>query len=430
MEELAVNKTILVVDDEDDVRESVREVLRDEGYRVVDTADGTQVLELIRQERPELVLLDIWMPQVDGIGLLKEIKTQEPDLNVVMVSGHGNIHTAVTATKFGAFDFLEKPVSLEGLLLTVQRALGESSNSQARQGRAKRKTGMKRGDAAASGAPTTLIKQKTLAKSVVLSGQGLHSGVKTGLILHPMPANSGIRFTGISGEVTVPAHLDYVGSTGYATSLRTQGFAIGTVEHLLAVLSCYGIGNLLIKVHGEVPILDGSALEFCQAIEEAGIQQEDEDVAEIVIDRVYRVEAKGGESIVIEPAKEFSVHYELRYPTPVGEQQYFYHHRDGASFRDEIAPARTFGFLKDIAKLQTMGLANGGRLSNFILIDDQKIVNTELRFPDEFARHKILDILGDFYLLGRPIRGAIRARMTGHSDNIALLRKVREGLKL
>ena len=127
MEELAVNKTILVVDDEDDVRESVREVLRDEGYRVVDTADGTQVLELIRQERPELVLLDIWMPQVDGIGLLKEIKTQEPDLNVVMVSGHGNIHTAVTATKFGAFDFLEKPVSLEGLLLTVQRALGESS---------------------------------------------------------------------------------------------------------------------------------------------------------------------------------------------------------------------------------------------------------------------------------------------------------------
>ena len=131
MEELAVNKTILVVDDEDDVRESVREVLRDEGYRVVDTADGSQVLDLIRQERPELVLLDIWMPQVDGIGLLKEIKTQEPELNVVMVSGHGNIHTAVTATKFGAFDFLEKPVSLEGLLLTVQRALGESSSSAA-----------------------------------------------------------------------------------------------------------------------------------------------------------------------------------------------------------------------------------------------------------------------------------------------------------
>jgi len=431
VEELAVNKTILVVDDEDDVRESVREVLRDEGYRVVDTADGTRVLELIRQERPELVLLDIWMPQVDGIGLLKEIKTQEPELNVVMVSGHGNIHTAVTATKFGAFDFLEKPVSLDGLLLTVQRALGESATSAAQKSRAKRKTGAaKRGESVAAVAAATRIKQKTLKKSVVLSGQGLHSGVKTGLILHPLPPDSGIRFTGISGEVTVPAHLDNVGSTGYATSLRTQGFAVGTVEHLLAVLHSYGISNLLIKVQGEVPILDGSGVEFCQALEEAGIQQEDEEVAEIVIDRVYRIEAKGGESIAIEPADGFSVHYELRYPAPVGEQQYLYRHRGAESFREEIAPARTFGFLKDIAKLQTLGLANGGRLSNFILIDDERIVNTELRFADEFARHKILDILGDFYLLGRPIRGAIRARMTGHSDNIALLRKIREGMKL
>lgn len=431
MDELAVNKTILVVDDEDDVRESVREALRDEGYRVIDTRDGTQVLDLIRKERPELVLLDIWMPQVDGIGLLKEIKFQEPDLNVVMISGHGNIHTAVTATKFGAFDFLEKPVSLDGLLLTVQRALGESSNTLGQRSRAKRKTAAaKGGDAPSVGVASSNVKQRTLKKSVVLSGQGLHSGVKTGLILHPLPPNSGIRFTGISGEVTVPAHLDYVGSTGYATSLRTQGFAVGTVEHLLAVLHSYGIGNLLIKVHGEVPILDGSALEFCQAIDEAGIQQEDEETAEIVIDRAYRVEAKGGESIAIEPAESFSVHYELCYPNPVGEQQYTYRHRGAASFREEIAPARTFGFLKDIAKLQTMGLANGGRLSNFILIDDEKIVNTELRFADEFARHKILDILGDFYLLGRPIRGAIHARMTGHSDNTALLRKIREGMKL
>jgi len=428
VDELAVNKTILVVDDEDDVRESVREVLSDEGYRVVDTADGTLVLDLIRQERPELVLLDIWMPQVDGIGLLKEIKIQEPGLNVVMVSGHGNIHTAVTATKFGAFDFLEKPVSLDGLLLTVQRALGESSSSAAKQSRAKRKsTAAKRGEALEA---ETRSKQKTLKKSVVLSGQGLHSGVKTGLILHPLPPNSGVRFTGISGEVTVLAHLDNVGSTGYATTLRAQGFAVGTVEHLLAVLHSYGISNLLIKVQGEVPILDGSALEFCQAIEEAGMQQEDEDIAAVVIDRAYRVEAKGGEFIAIEPADGFSVHYELRYPNPVGEQEYHYCHRDSESFREEIAPARTFGFLKDIAKLQTMGLANGGRLSNFILIDDERIVNTELRFGDEFARHKILDILGDFYLLGRPIRGAIHARMTGHSDNIALLRKIREGMRL
>ena len=125
VKELSSQKTILVVDDEDKVRESVKEVLTDEGYRVLDTADATCVLEMIEAEQPGLVLLDIWMPKIDGIGLLKEIKSKKPSTNVVMISGHGNIHTAVTATKFGAFDFIEKPVSLDGLLHTVQRALGE-----------------------------------------------------------------------------------------------------------------------------------------------------------------------------------------------------------------------------------------------------------------------------------------------------------------
>ena len=123
--EQTVRKTILIVDDEDDVRESVREVLSDEGYHVVDTADSTRVRELIEREKPGLVLLDIWMPQIDGIELLKQIKSQDPEINAIMISGHGNIHTAVTATKFGAFDFIEKPLSLDGLLLTVQRALNE-----------------------------------------------------------------------------------------------------------------------------------------------------------------------------------------------------------------------------------------------------------------------------------------------------------------
>lgn len=431
MEESTRQKTILVVDDEDGVRESVREVLADEGYRVVDTADGTRVLEMIKEERPELVLLDIWMPQVDGIGLLKEIKSQEPEINVVMVSGHGNIHTAVTATKFGAFDFIEKPVSLDGLLLTVQRALGEMPGTSARKEPAK-KTRAARAAAATpkNGLGPRTIKQKTLKKSVVLSGQGLHSGVKTGLILHPLPVNRGVAFTGISGDVTLPAHLDYVGSTGYATSLRSKGFAIGTVEHFLAVLHSYGITNLLVKVQGEVPIMDGSALEFCQAIEEAGIEEQAEDCAEVVVDRRYEVQAKNGESISIAPAESFSVHYLLRYPEPVGEQEHTYRYDGPEFFKSEIAPARTFGFLRDIEKLQTMGLAGGGKLNNCILIGDDKIINTDLRYPDEFARHKILDILGDFYLLGRPIRGAISACMTGHSDNIALLRQLRSGMNL
>ncbi|HEY6198982.1 MAG TPA: UDP-3-O-acyl-N-acetylglucosamine deacetylase [Candidatus Binatia bacterium] len=419
-------KKILVVDDEDRVRESIREILSDEGYRVIEAADGAKVLDVIKSERPDLVLLDIWMPEVDGIGLLKDIKKQEPDLNVIMISGHGNIHTAVTATKLGAFDFMEKPLSLDGLLLTVQRALGESSGEGAaakpKEAKAKRR--------ARHGALNSDLKQKTLKKSVVFSGQGLHSGIKTGAVLHPMPPNSGILFSGISADATVPAHLDYVGSTGYATSLRGKGIVVGTVEHFLAVLHSYGISNLLVKIQGEIPIMDGSALEFCRLIEEAGIEEQDADWSEIVVDKRYSVGDKKGEMISVEPAEEFSVHYHLDYPEPVGVQEHTYVCRGAESFRDEIAPARTFGFVKDIENLEKAGLVNGGRLSNCILIDNERVINTELRFPDEFARHKILDIVGDFYLLGRPIRGRITARMTGHADNIALLGELRKGMGL
>ncbi|HEU4345936.1 MAG TPA: UDP-3-O-acyl-N-acetylglucosamine deacetylase [Candidatus Binatia bacterium] len=434
MQEALSQQTILVVDDEDGVRESVREVLTDEGYRVVDTSDGTLVLDLIEREKPELVLLDIWMPQIDGIGLLKRIKSKKPETKVVMVSGHGNIHTAVTATKFGAFDFIEKPLSLDGLLLTVQRALGEPVSGfpkeKNRGGDEKSKSGVAAAREPSGSGAGERIPQRTLIKSVVISGQGLHSGVKTGLILHPLPPNSGILFTGISADVRVPAHLDYVGSTGYATSLRAKGFAVGTVEHFLAVLHSYGVTNLLVKVQGEIPILDGSAVEFCDLIEEAGIEEQDEECAEIVVDRTYHVAGDDGESIRIEPAEVLSVRYVLNYPEPVGRQEHAYTFAGPDFFRSEIAPARTFGFLRDIEKLQNAGLVNGGKLNNCILIDDEKIVNTDLRFPDELARHKILDIIGDFYLLGKPIRGAITARMTGHSDNIALLRKLRSGLDL
>jgi UDP-3-O-acyl N-acetylglucosamine deacetylase len=423
-------QTILIVDDEARVRESVREVLSDEGYRVVDTADVTRVLDLIDEEKPGLILLDIWMPQADGIGLLKEIKNREPDTNVVMISGHGNIHTAVTATKFGAFDFLEKPLSLEGLLLTVRRALGTPAGADQSGAGAKTKRVAKTAARAARPALRGRVKQKTLARSVVTSGQGLHSGIKTGLVLHPLPPNSGIQFTGISADATVRADLDNVFSTGYATTLRNRGISVATVEHFIAALHGYGITNLLVKVQTEVPILDGSAIEFCRLIEDAGVEEQPEDCAEIVIDRTYRVEKENGASISIEPAEVFSVRYELRYPKPVGRQEYAYVHSGAESFKAEIAPARTFGFLRDIAQLEKMGLAAGGRLSNFILIDDEKVINTELRFPDELARHKVLDAIGDFYLLGRPIRGAVSAFMSGHSDNIALLREIKKGMGL
>lgn len=425
-------KTILVVDDEEGIRETVREVLADEGYRVIGAPGASVAMDLIRKERPHLVLLDIWMPDVDGIGFLKEIKEQDPDIRVIMISGHGNIHTAVTATKLGAFDFIEKPLSLDVLLETVRRAFGERPVvSNVKRGKGQRTRDGRRPRSSKSGnGRVRPLRQRTLKKSVVVCGQGLHSGVKTGVLLHPLPAHSGILFSGISADVTVRAHLDSVRSTGYATSLQGKGIVVGTVEHFLAVLHSYRISNLLVKMQGEIPIMDGSALEFCQLIDEAGIEEQEEEWSEIVVDRTYRVDTKDGEWISIEPADTFGVRYILKYPEPVGTQEHTYIFNGSESFREEIAPARTFGFVKDIEKLESMGLVNGGRLSNCILIDEGRIINTDLRFPNEMARHKILDIVGDFYLFGMPIRGMVTACMTGHSDNIALLRQMEKGMSL
>ena len=274
--------------------------------------------------------------------------------------------------------------------------------------------------------------QKTLKRSVVLSGQGLHSGMKTGLILSPLPPNSGIVFGNITTSETIPAHIDYVESTEYATSLRRGKSSAKTIEHFMAVLHAYQISNLLIKISDEIPIMDGSALDFCQLIEEAGIEEQEVELDEIIIDKKYSMGeiSKNSKYILIEPHHTFTVKYMLNYPEPVGKQVYTFTLKNSQSFKSQIAPARTFGFLKDIEELEKKGLASGGRLHNFILIDDEKIVNTELRFPDEFVRHKILDLIGDFYLFGKPIKGLITAHMTGHSDNNALLKKIRDNLNI
>jgi UDP-3-O-[3-hydroxymyristoyl] N-acetylglucosamine deacetylase len=428
--------TVLVVDDEPEIRSSLRGILAEEGLRVLEAEDGRQAIDLIRRESPELVILDIWMPEVDGLQLLQQLHDDAPAPAVIMISGHGNIETAVKATKLGAFDFIEKPFSLDGLLRVVNRALDHHAASLRGVERPPMQPAVgaaETADAVATPGPMRRPQtwgERTIARSVVASGTGLHSGVKTGLILQPLPPASGILFTSLSTDTTVPAHLDWVDSTGYATTLHRNGVTAKTVEHLLATLHAYRITNLLVKMQGEVPIMDGSAIEFCRLIENAGVVEQGGTVEEIVIHQRIAVESPGGESIAVEPADCFGIAYELVYPHPVGLQQYTYIHDGAASFRDEIAPARTFGFLRDMKQLAAMGLASGGRLDNCILIDDEKVVNTALRFPDEFARHKILDIMGDAYLLARPLRGMLRARMTGHSDNIALLREIRKTMGL
>ena len=420
-----MNTTVLVVDDEERIRSSLRGILTDEGFRVVATGDAPGVLDLIAREKPEVVLLDVWMPEVDGIELLRRIKHENPDTPVIMISGHANIQNAVAATRLGAADFLEKPFSVGGLLASLEHVMGrDSTGPHAVAQLAERKEKAGRG---LRGTPVRAIAQRTIARSLVLGGQGLHSGLKTGVILHPAPIGSGITFSSLATQSAIPARLENVSETGYNTTLSGNGHSVRTVEHLLSALHGLAISNLRVQTGDEVPSLDGSALEFCRQLLEAGMHEQDGWLEPVAPKKPVQV-GHGGEFIRIEPAERLIVDYTLEYPLPIGLQRVHFELDSPEAYVTEIAPARTFGLVREFRKMSEMGLAKGGRLDNCILIDDEKIVNTTLRFTDECARHKVLDLIGDLYLLGRPIIGHITAAKTGHSDNLALLRAIAASL--
>ncbi|MGH7916690.1 MAG: UDP-3-O-acyl-N-acetylglucosamine deacetylase [Candidatus Binataceae bacterium] len=415
--------TVLVVDDDERIRSSLRGILADEGFRVLDTGDAPVVMDMIAREDPAIVLLDVWMPEMDGIELLRLIKSARPETRVVMISGHANIQNAVAATRLGAEDFIEKPFSVDGLLTTIERVLAGERGEGADNGKTVARRGRRHKRAGIAGA----CLQRTVARSLVLAGHGLHSGFKTGVILHPAPPGHGIVFSSLADQSALAARLEHVSETGYNTTLAGGGHTVRTIEHLMSALHALGITNLLIKTEGEVPALDGSALEFCQQLRAAGIQEQVAAIEPICINQPIGV---GGESefLRIEPASRLSIDYTLEYPPPIGVQRMQFELVSPEAYVREIAPARTFGFVHEFRKMSEMGLASGGRLDNCILVDDEKIVNTTLRFPDEFARHKVLDLIGDLYLLGRPIIGHVIARKTGHSDNLALLRAIAASL--
>ena len=434
-------KKILIVDDEASIRRTLEAIFRDEGFEVLTAVDGESALALVRAHAPHAALLDIWMPGRDGIETLKEIKAVAPQTAVIMISGHATIATALSATRMGAADFIEKPLDLHVTLEAVRRVLAAPASSRPIElvldPDPQRK--LEFGEEAAIERITPVVfadqnlrgrkvQQRTLAHSAILYGQGLHSGKKSGLILEPLPANSGIHFVGISDSTPVPAHVDYVGSTGFATTVKLGKTQAGTIEHVMSALHAMGIANLLIKCNGEVPVMDGSSREFCSLIEEIGLEVQDGGWFEIEVPAKLRVD-NGREWIEIEPADEFTIDYTLDYPAPVGRQRMTFALESIEAYKREIAPARTFGFVRDIGALQQQGLALGGRFDNFVLMGDQGPINCELRFPDEAVRHKILDAIGDLYLLGRRIRGKVTACMTGHSDNIALVKLLREELK-
>jgi len=446
-----MTKKVLVVDDEESVVQSIEGVLEDEGFRVAKARSGEEAIKVFQEEEPDVTLLDIWLPGMDGIEVLKRFKWMVPECQVIMISGHATISTAMTAVKLGAFDFIEKPLSLDVLLVTIYRALdhqkelavqrsGEIVTEESSQDKSlfpkeagelpalpldPTREAIPLAVKASKRKGISSLPQRTLKQSMVLYGTGLFSGKKTGLLLQPLPPHSGILFGNVSSDEVVPAHVDYVETTEFATSLKKGRAIARTVEHLMAVLHAYRITNLMVKMIEEIPLMDGSALEFCKIVEEAGVEEQEEKVDELIIDRRLETVQKN-KSLVVEPADVFSVHFFLDYPPPIGQQTLDFVLEDESAFRDQIAPARTFGFVKDVEMLGRMGRLGGGRLHNFILVDEEKIVNTELRFPDEFVRHKILDLIGDFYLLNRPIRGRVTAHLTGHTENITLVKKIRE----
>ena len=420
----------LIVDDEVGILETLSGVLSDQGFATVTTGSGEEALALYRERSPDIVFLDVWLPDRDGLETLALLRQLDPHASVVLLSGHGTTSTAVRAIKMGAHDYLEKPPSYEQVVETARAALAarRAANSPAASGQPLDRVPTPP-DAIRLPPPRLrhLVEsaepQRTLAHSTVIYGMGLHSGGRTGLVLQPLPPGSGIHFLTLPSGESMPAHVSSVADTEYATTLASRGASIKTVEHLMSALLAAGVTNLLVKCHGEVPVLDGSALEFCRTLEEIGVEEQKELRSEFVVDRRYEV-GSGEKRLSLEPHEGFAVSYLLRYPPPIGEQRYEFELTDFASYREQIAPARTFGFLRDLKMLNELGLGSGGRLDNFILVGDDHVVNTELRFADEFVRHKILDVIGDLYLLGYPIRGKVVAHMTGHRDNIALVRQL------
>jgi len=273
------------------------------------------------------------------------------------------------------------------------------------------------------------IHQQTLKNSVRATGLALHTGKQVNLILGPGPVDSGIVFrrTDLKEEMSVHAHALNVGSTHMATSLTNGQDEISTIEHLMSAFSGLGIDNAVVEVNAaELPIMDGSAAPFVFLIQSAGILEQEAPKKFLrVLKKIKHEESDF--SVELRPYEGFKLSYTLEYDHPV-----FAAHEHTAtvdfssmSFLKEVCRARTFGFLADIEKLQDMDLAKGGSLDNAIVVDDSKILNEDgLRVRDEFVKHKVLDAIGDLYLLGCSLIGSFHGHKSGHGPNNALLRKL------
>ena len=271
-----------------------------------------------------------------------------------------------------------------------------------------------------------MIKQRTLKNTIRATGVGLHSGDKVYLTLHPAEANSGISFRRVDLDepVTINATPVNVGETMLSTTLVKEGVKVSTVEHLLSALAGLGIDNAIIDVSAaEVPIMDGSAGPFVFLLQSAGVVEQDMPKHYIRIKKQIRVE-EDDKWAAFEPFDGFKVTFTIDFDHPAFPDHLKTSVMDFSSttFVKEVSRARTFGFMKDIEFLRENNLALGGSLDNAIVVDDDKVLNEDgLRYADEFVKHKILDAIGDLYLLGHSLIGEYKGFKSGHALNNKLL---------
>ncbi len=273
------------------------------------------------------------------------------------------------------------------------------------------------------------VQRKTINTDVSITGIGLHSGIYTTVELHPVPAGSGITFVRADLDgLRIPALQASTTALDYATTVGKDDVQVGTVEHLLAAIMACGITDIDILIDGpEVPIIDGSALPFMHLIDAAGVRELGAEVPVLRIREPFEI-THGDKSIRIAPANRLIIKYRIDFDHPaIGRQSMQFEFGDEKghdNFLRKIAPARTFGFMRDVEKLRAAGLARGGSVENAIVLDDRGVMNGPLRFKDEFVRHKILDLVGDLALIGRPIVGEITAYRAGHAMHSAFVEKL------
>jgi UDP-3-O-[3-hydroxymyristoyl] N-acetylglucosamine deacetylase/3-hydroxyacyl-[acyl-carrier-protein] dehydratase len=274
-------------------------------------------------------------------------------------------------------------------------------------------------------------KQQTLAGPAALEGIGIHTGEPASVRFLPGEVDSGIRFrrSDLDGAPEIPASLDAVQDTELGTTLAVDGVEARTVEHVLAAVAALQVDNVIIELEGpEIPIMDGSFLPFVEAIREAGVEEQPADARYWELSKPVSVDGPNGGHYVAAPADDLRISATIEFDHPAIRRQFASFNVDG-TFPAELAPARTFGFMRDKDALQAKGLARGASLENTVVLDEGGVASGALRFPDEFVRHKIGDVVGDLAVLGGRVRGHVVAERPSHAGNFELAKAIRHSAR-